>query len=89
VAFAHVIGEGETIWGQQDWLDVRMAGLQPGDHFAQVHTVTINPETPPGEYGLLLGLYGPDTLLRLPIANGADDAAADRVVVGQVRVAGE
>jgi 4-amino-4-deoxy-L-arabinose transferase-like glycosyltransferase len=89
VAFAHVIGEGETIWGQQDWLDVRMAGLQPGDHFAQVHTVTINPETPPGEYGLLLGLYGPDTLLRLPIASGADDAAADRVVVGQVRVAGE
>ncbi|MFZ1396821.1 MAG: glycosyltransferase family 39 protein, partial [Candidatus Promineifilaceae bacterium] len=37
VAFVHLTSDGVDIWGQQDWLDVRMAGLQPGDRFAQVH----------------------------------------------------
>jgi len=85
VAFVHLTSDGQDIWGQHDGLDVRMAGLQPGDRFAQVHLVPVNPETPPGLYHVQLGLYGPDTLLRLPIATGAD-GAADRMWVGEVLV---
>jgi len=81
VAFTHFTSDGQDIWGQQDWLDVRMAGLQSGDRFAQVHQVTISPETPPGMYYLQIGLYGPDTSVRLPLASGAD-----RVWVGDVSV---
>ena len=83
VAFVHLLGEGETIWGQQDWLDVRMAGLQPGDRFVQVHNVPIDPNAPAGEYRLQLGVYRPDTLVRLPILVD-DDAVADRILVGAI-----
>ncbi len=85
VAFVHLTSDGQDIWGQHDWLDVRTVGLQPGDRFAQVHLVPVKPGTPPGLYHVQLGLYGPDTLLRLPIAMGADDTA-DRVWVREVLV---
>ncbi|HEY74488.1 MAG: hypothetical protein B6I35_10350 [Anaerolineaceae bacterium 4572_32.2] len=85
VAFVHLTSDGQGIWGQQDWLDVRTAGLQPGDRFAQVHSLPVKAETPPGLYHVQLGLYRPDTLLRLPITTGAE-SAADRVWVSQVMV---
>jgi 4-amino-4-deoxy-L-arabinose transferase-like glycosyltransferase len=83
VAFVHLTADGHDIWGQHDWLDVRAEDLRPGDRFAQVHRVPVNPETPPGIYHVQLGLYRPDTLQRLPIAAGAG-ATADRVWVGEV-----
>ena len=86
VAFVHLTADGQDIWGQQDWLDVQTAGLQPGDRFAQVHLVPVKPETPPSLYHIQLGLYRPDTLLRLPIATGVGETA-DRVWVGEVWVA--
>jgi hypothetical protein len=86
VAFVHLTSDGQDIWGQQDWLDVRAAGLQPGDRFAQVHSVVIDPETPPGLYHVQLGLYRPDTMERLPITVAAPDTA-DRVWVAQAQVA--
>lgn len=85
VAFVHLTADGFDIWGQRDGLDVRPAGLQPGDRFAQVHLVPVKPETPAGVYHLQLGLYGPDTLVRLPIAAGGD-AKADRVWVREIQV---
>jgi hypothetical protein len=85
VAFVHVTSDGVNIWGQQDWLDVRADGLRPGDQFVQVHTVTLKLETPPGRYVVQLGLYAPDTLMRLPIAAGGG-RTADRVLVGRVVV---
>jgi hypothetical protein len=85
VAFVHLTSDGQDIWGQQDWLDVRTVGLQPGDRFAQVHSVVINPETPSGIYHVQLGLYRPDTLVRLPITTGAA-GTADRVWVAQAQV---
>jgi len=86
VAFAHLTSDGQDIWGQHDWLDVWADGLQRGDRFIQVHRVPVDPSTPPGLYRIQLGLYGPDTLLRLPIATGMGEAA-DRVWIGQVQVA--
>jgi len=85
VAFVHLTSDGVDIWGQQDWLDVRLAGLQPGDRFAQIHTVPIDPNTPAGSYQMQLGLYRPDTLVRLPIL-AADGQLADRIFVGAVDI---
>ena len=83
VAFVHLTSDGVDIWGQQDWLDVRLAGLQPGDRFAQVHTVPIDPNAPAGDYHIQLGLYRPDTLVRLPIF-AADGQQADRIFAGEL-----
>ncbi len=86
VSFTHVTSDGFDIWGQQDWLDVRMAGLQPGDRFVQVHTVMVQPDTPPGVYHIQLGLYGPDTQVRLPIVVPDSEGSPDRVWVGNIEV---
>jgi 4-amino-4-deoxy-L-arabinose transferase-like glycosyltransferase len=85
VAFVHLTSDGQDIWGQHDWLDVWPAGLQPDDRFAQVHLVPVKPETPPGLYHIQLGLYAPDTLLRLPIGLDAG-GAVDRVWMGELQV---
>ncbi len=86
VAFVHVTSDGSAIWGQVDWLSVRAKGLQPGDRFVQVHRVPVAPETPPGTYHALLGLYPPpDWQRRLPIATGTKETA-DRVLVGKIAV---
>jgi hypothetical protein len=80
VAFVHVTSDGDDIWGQVDWFDVWPAGLQPGDRFAQIHRVPVQAGTPAGSYHLQLGLYGPDTLRRLPIPVDGH-TTADRVWV--------
>ncbi len=83
VAFVHLTHDGEDIWGQQDWLDVRLAGLQPGDRFAQVHTVPIQSGAPAGVYHLQLGMYRPDTLERLPIQT-VEGQHVDRIFAGEI-----
>lgn len=86
VAFAHLTSDGVDIWGQQDWLDVNMAGLQPGDYFAQLHQLQVNPETLPGTYHIQLGLYRPDSGSRLSIQADEAGASADHVWLGAVQV---
>lgn len=82
----HITSGGGDIWGQVDWLSVRTDGLQPGDRFAQVHSVPVAPETPPGTYHALLGLYPPpDWQQRLPIAAGVDETA-DQVLLTEIAV---
>ena len=84
VAFVHLTSDGLDVWGQYDWLDVWADGLQPGDRFIQVHPVPVKPDTSPGLYHVQLGLYGPDTLERLPIVG--TDTLADRVWVTEIQV---
>ena len=83
VAFVHLTRDGVDIWGQQDWLDVRLAGLQAGDRFAQVHMVPIDPAAPADTYQIQLGLYQPETLGRLPVV-AADGQLADRIFAGEI-----
>ena len=86
VAFAHLTDDGTAIWGQQDRLDVRAEALQPGDRFVQLHQLQLDPETPAGEYHVQIGLYGPDTLVRLPIQLENSTDMPDRIYIGQVDV---
>ena len=79
--FTHV--EGERLWGQHD--SPPAAGLKPTDQWAanQVvadkHVISLDPATPSGKYRLVVGIYDPVSLDRLPAfdANGKrwqDDA---------------
>jgi hypothetical protein len=49
-----------------------------------MHSLPVKGETAPGRYYIQLGLYGPDTLVRLPIQAG--EAVVDRLLLGQVEV---
>jgi len=86
VAFAHLTDDGANIWAQQDWLDVRAESLQPGDRFVQLHQLQLNPDTPSGEYYVQLGLYSPDSLVRLPIQLDDSPDSPDRILIGEVEV---
>jgi len=87
VAFVHLTSEGKGVWGQHDGLDVWPPSLRRGDRFAQVHPVPLQPEAPEGPYRVELGLYHPDTLVRLPIKLG-DEQVTDHVWIGEEIVVG-
>jgi hypothetical protein len=81
VAFVHLTSDGKDIWGQHDGLDVWPPSLGPGDRFAQVHRVPVQPDTPTGSYRVAVGLYHPETLERLLVAV-EKDRMTDRVRIG-------
>lgn len=99
--FAHLVGPprpetGDPVWAVQDgppsaghW------GRGPASN-ARIfdrHILTLDPEAPPGDYTLEIGLYDPVGGERLPVSGVAGgglgegvDVAARRVVLGTVRV---
>ncbi len=53
----------------------------PGDQIADVHQLSIPPDTPAGEYWLRVGMY--DEAGRLPVTNAGQATAADDAIVLQ------
>jgi hypothetical protein len=89
--FVHLVGEGEQRVAQHDsdpqngaaptrtWL--------PGQTVVDAHPLTIAPDTPPGAYRLLVGLYDGTTGQRLRLLrNGDVSVQADFVTLAGVRV---
>ena len=58
--FLHLLDAAGRTVGQADGLGVSAAHWQPGDIVVQVHRF----DAPAGEYGLLVGLYNPETGVR-------------------------
>jgi hypothetical protein len=81
--FVHLLDPQGRIAGQFDGLGIDPNGLRPGDVLLHVHRFTVAPDAPPGRYWLQVGLYNPETLVRLPLA-GQD---SDRLLLTQVEVA--
>ena len=77
--FIHLLDAAGQVVAQHDGLDVTARTLRPGDELAQLHTITLPPDLPPGEYALQLGLYRPQDGARLtvPVAG----VAADRILL--------
>ncbi|MFN2173551.1 MAG: ArnT family glycosyltransferase [Candidatus Promineifilaceae bacterium] len=73
--FVHLLDEEGQVVAQHDGLDVRLAGLQQGDWFAQLHTLPLPEDLQPGTYTLQIGVYDPATGRRLvvPTASGETD----------------
>ncbi len=87
-AFVHLT-DGTTLWAQQDDTpacrlptSIWRAGQQAQGQFR----LPINPDTPPGRYPLIIGLYQADTLERLPISGGAGQPGDDFLWLGDVEV---
>ena len=89
--FAHVRGEGESLWGGQDaWPQQGAAPTSAwrlGEVIVDPYDLTVKPETPPGLYDVEVGLYDGATLERLRVI--ADDGRltdADFVFLSRIRV---
>lgn len=80
--FLHLEDASGQIVAQADGLDVQMAGLQPGDCFAQLHTLFL-PDLPAGEYTLYGGLYDPVTAVRWTTAV---TPPSDRILITHLQI---
>jgi hypothetical protein len=89
--FAHVRGEGESLWGGQDaWPQQGAAPTSTwrlGEVIIDSMDLTLKPDTPPGLYDVEVGLYDAPTLERLQvIADDGRPTDADFVFLSRIRV---
>lgn len=87
-AFVHLT-DGTNLWGQQD--DDPACRLptsiwRAGQRGLGQFRLPIKPETPPGRYPLIIGLYQADTLQRLKITAGAGKVGDDFLWLGDIEV---
>lgn len=66
VFFTQVLTPEGVVLAQQDALDAPSWAWQSGDIFVQLHAITVPPETPPGTYRTIVGMYDRASLERLP-----------------------
>jgi len=89
--FAHVRGEGETLWAGQDaWPQQGAAPTSTwrvGQIIADTYDLTLKPDTSPGQYDVEVGLYDSATLRRLQLieADGRP-GDADFIFLSKIRV---
>ncbi|MCQ3974958.1 MAG: hypothetical protein DPW09_16080, partial [Anaerolineae bacterium] len=85
IVFAHLLDEQGQIVAQNDALP--RAGAypvpwwQPGESIEDSHALVLPPDLPTGLYQLVVGLYQPDSGLRLPLSD-----ASDSYRVGQLEI---
>ena len=87
-AFVHLTG-GTTLWGQQDDNPVcRLPASiwRPGQRGVGQFRLSLKPETPPGRYPLIIGLYQAETLERLKITGGAGQTGDDFLWLADIEV---
>ena len=92
--FVHVIDSSNRIWGQKDftplggsyptflWIPKWLEGQVIDDRY----TVPLDPQTPPGEYWIEVGMYGIATTRRVPIFGQELNLTGDRVILGSIHV---
>lgn len=77
-AFAQIVDEQLNIYAQMDSLNPGRYPThlwEPDEYNQDSHDIYIPPGTPPGEYSLGIGLYDPQTMMRLPILEPDDHQA--------------
>jgi hypothetical protein len=87
-AFAQVVDEQLNIYAQMDSLNPGRYPTrlwEPDEYNQDSHDIYIPPGTPPGEYALGIGLYDPQTMMRLPILE-TDDHQAGMYFLDQITV---
>jgi hypothetical protein len=81
--FVHLLDPQGHIAGQSDGLGANPDGLHPGDVLLHIHRLSIAPDAPPGRYWLQVGMYDPETMVRLPLT----DQGADRLLLAWIELA--
>jgi len=93
--FVHLEGDPQAgsapgIWGQADGRPVCWTyptfDWRPGQIIADQHAVSIRPDTPPGAYPLLVGMYQPSTAERLEVLDEAGKPLANFVRLATVAI---
>ncbi len=70
VMFTQILDENGRPFAQRDSLEAPSWAWQAGDVILQIHPVPIPPDTPPGRYPAIVGLYDRASGERLPALDG-------------------
>ena len=88
--FTHLLDGNSRIWGQKDSLPdggtLPTTSWMVGEVITDSYEITVNPDTPAGEYLLEVGMYQATTGQRLPICDQAGTALGDRILLDTVVV---
>ncbi len=90
--FTHLLDADSRIWAQQDGIPVSGArpttGWVPGEVIRDEVQLAVDPQAPPGDYVIEVGLYdaGDPALPRLSVLDEAGQPIDDRVLLAEVRV---
>jgi hypothetical protein len=88
--FVHVRDGDDAVMAQADRLpcnfSLNEADWRPGDIVLEEYALPISPETGPGIYRVILGVYRPDTNARLPVLSSDLPHTGDGVVLGEINV---
>ncbi len=86
-AFLHL--EQGRIWGQHDddpACRLPTSVWRAGQTLQGQFRITVAPETPPGAYRLLLGLYDQESGERLPVTYANEAGSADSIVLTEIQI---
>ncbi len=88
--FTHLLDPGQRVWGQLDSIPGTGAMLTTswlgGEVVSDPYDIVVNPEAPPGEYLIEIGMYNADTGQRLPARDTADNPMGDRILLTGIEV---
>ncbi len=88
--FVHLVGPDQSRWGQHDddpACRLLTSDMRPGQHSSRQFRLPVQPDTPPGEYEIVFGLYDPNTLERLEIWDrGTGQPIGTSLVLGRITV---
>jgi len=89
--FTHLLDADEQIRGQMD--SVPLSGEAPttswitGEVIADPYQITLDPDAPPGDYTIEIGMYDANTGKRLPVYDSEGEAVKEeRIALGEVQV---
>jgi hypothetical protein len=87
--FTHLLGKDGSIWGQRDSIPLKgtypTTGWVEDEVITDEYEITVQPDAPPGDYQIAVGMYDAATGQRLPVFNeGGTRLPGDRILLDQV-----
>jgi hypothetical protein len=88
--FVHLLDAKSVIWGQRD-AEPQNGGAPttswvPGEIVSDSYSIPVQPNAPPGEYDIEIGMYSLPSGARLPVTGEAGQSIGDHVILGRVAV---
>lgn len=80
--FAHLIDNQFRIYGAQD-SEIHPPAWPVGEEISTYHFLRVDKDTPPGEYYIEVGIYDPQTLIRLAVFDSEGNPTGAEIVVLQ------
>ncbi len=88
--FVHLLDAKAAIWGQRDAEPGNGAAPTtswiPGEIISDTYSIPVQPDAPPGEYDIEIGMYSLPSGARLPVTNETGQPIDDHLILGRVAV---